>query len=518
MSDAAIEIGGLALSMGGRVLLDGADLVIRSGECVLLAGPSGSGKTVFLKTLAGILRAGEGGCATEGRIRVAGRAGIVFQDAALFAGLSVEDNIRFALDHRPGGPRDPARIRALIAEFSLPGAARVHQLSGGQRGRTAVARTLAFDPPVLLYDEPTSGLDPALRDRVARTIREVHDSHGKTTVIASHDLASLLPIADRVIVLDPAARTLREVKREEAEAILREVEAAAAPEVETEAGAGVRRPSALARAGGAVVEAAARLGDAAIAALLVLAAIVPRPPRIRWGLRHIGYYLRLVAGPSAVVYLGSSGLLIGFIATFFTFRFLPFRQYTEPLLIDDLVAALGYAMYRILVPLIGSILLAARSGGAVAADIGNRCFAGELDAMRSLGVEPRRYLLAGVVQSFVIGVPLLMGIAFVLAREAGFVVFAFTHPEEEPLFWHWHFALLLATPGSALWKGTGWLVAKLLIGALGIAGISYFLGARPKRSGREVSDAVTAAVIWGTIFVLLVHFLFSFFEFQDVPR
>ncbi|MBN1417200.1 MAG: ABC transporter permease [Planctomycetes bacterium] len=516
MSDAAIEVRGLTLAMGGRVLLDGADLLIRPGECVLLAGPSGSGKTVFLKTLAGILRSGEeGGCMIRGRIRVAGRAGIVFQDAALLAGLTVEGNLRFALDHRPDGARDAARIPSLIAEFGLPARARVHHLSGGQRGRTAVARTLAFDPPVILYDEPTSGLDPALRDRVARTIREVHGSHGKTTLVASHDLASLLPIADRVIVLDPSSRRLREVGREDAEAVLREVEEATSPEATVRE---VRAPSPFARAGRALVESAARIGDAAVAALFVLGALIPHPPRIRWGVRHLGYYLRLVAGPSAIVYLGSSGLLIGFIATFFTFRFLPFRQYTEPLLIDDLVAALGYAMYRILVPLIGSILLAARSGGAVAADIGNRSFAGELDAMRSLGVEPRRYLLAGVVQSFVVGAPLLIGIAFVLAREAGFVVFGFTHPGEEPLYWHWHFGLLLADPGSALWKGTGWLLAKLLIGALGIAGISYFLGARPKRSGREVSDAVTAAVIWGTVFVLLVHFLFSFFEFQDVPR
>ena len=100
--------------------------------------------------------------------------------------------------------------------------------------------------------------------------------------------------------------------------------------------------------------------------------------------------------------LSDSGwLIVGFTGTYFTFRFLPFRLYTQPLLIDELLASIGFALYRILVPVLATILIAARCGAAIAADVGVKQYGGQIDAMQTLGVKPRLYLLIPIVLAFI---------------------------------------------------------------------------------------------------------------------
>ena len=162
---AAVRVENLTLRAGNRVLLSDASMAIQEGELAVLLGGSGTGKSLLLRLLAGILPEGDG-VVHEGTAEVTkGFPGLVFQEGALFEELSALENLRFAADHGKG--RDEKRLGELLERFQLDASLRLPHASGGQRRRVAVARTLASDPPVLLFDEPTAGLDPDVSAEVA---------------------------------------------------------------------------------------------------------------------------------------------------------------------------------------------------------------------------------------------------------------------------------------------------------------------------------------------------------------
>ncbi len=245
-----------------------------------------------------------------------------------------------------------------------------------------------------------------------------------------------------------------------------------------------------------------------------VAALLPVWRHPLWGLRFLLHYLRLVAGPSAWAYLAISGAIIGFVTTYFTFRFLPFAKYTEPLIIEDLLMSIGFALYRILVPVLATILIAARCGAAVASDIGNKSYSRQLDALRTIGVNPRFYLLTSILYSFLLGTPLLTWISYQVSAATSLAAFTATHAERGPDFWQAFFHRRLVLPDAMLFAGTGWLLAKLLLCGAGIGLIAYYRGAAPKHSGRNVSDGITSSILWSTLYVLIVHFVFAFVEFE----
>jgi len=163
-----------------------------------------------------------------------------------------------------------------------------------------------------------------------------------------------------------------------------------------------------------------------------------------------------------------------------------------------------------------TVLLAARCGAAIASDVGNRAYGHQLDAMRSLGASPGRYLLTNVVLAFLVGTPVVTAIGFLFARWTSLVVFIYHHGDlHTSVFWERHFGRDLLQPGDILPVGTGWLLAKTLLCGLGIGGIAYFRAVRPAASGVEVSRGITSTVIRATLFVLLVHFSFAFVEFDN---
>ena len=183
-------------------------------------------------------------------------------------------------------------------------------------------------------------------------------------------------------------------------------------------------------------------------------------PRLRWGGRFFAHYLRLVGGVSAWIYLILAGLIIGFTATYFTFKFLPFRLYTQPLLIDELLASIGFALYRFLVPVLATILIAARCGAAVAADVGVKQYGGQVDALRTLGVKPKAYLLVPIVLAFIVATPMLEWLAYSSARLISLATFHATHPAIGPYFWEQHFYRNLDDCRPQLAAGVGLGAAK----------------------------------------------------------
>jgi ABC-type multidrug transport system ATPase subunit/ABC-type transporter Mla maintaining outer membrane lipid asymmetry permease subunit MlaE len=517
MTDApALRIEGLTVGTAQRTLLTDVSLAVAPGEIVLIAGPSGGGKSVFLKLVSGLIHGRTPGFTVTGRIEVLGEevlsrpdaglgtVGLVFQDFALFDGMTAARNVAFAIDHRrPALTKSEGRaLRSeLIGGLGLPEQAPVRSLSGGQRQRVAIARAMAFDPKILAYDEPTSGLDPAMRDRVAERIRET----GHTTLVVTHDLRGLIGIADRILLLDPKAASLVEVSRENAPDRLQALEVEIPPR--RPAPSPFRHPvKALLAFFAATSRAFESLG-------IALLHLLPRWPSVRWGFRFLWMYLKAVAGPGALVYFFMSGVVIGVVATYFTFNFLPYRQFTEPLILDDMVAALGFGLHRILVPLLLTILLAARAGAAVSADISTRVVGRQTDAMRTLGARPSRYLLTGVLWAFLIGTPIISLLAYVGAQAASACVFAVMAPDQSLHAWSAMFGKFLVEPDALFLKGTDWVVAKVLIAAFGIAVVSYFKGAEPKDSPEDVARAITSTVIRATAFCLVVHMVFALIEF-----
>lgn len=524
--DGGIALAGLSVSVQGRTLLESASAVFPEGAVSLLIGASGAGKSVLVKILAGLIGREDRDFAISGSVRIAGEevldgapsgrdrphVGIVFQNFALFDELSPEDNVRFARDHRPGGrgaaqDADPA---SLLAEFGVPAGTQVRALSGGQKQRLAIARTLAYDPPAVIYDEPTSGLDPVNAERVARRIRETCLAHRKTTIVVTHDYEHLAGFADAIYLLDPDKKALVPLDVGALGDLSRDLPGASSYEV-----CGPRWPEPPAakatRLGKGLLEATGKVIEDAV---MLPAALVPSWRSPRWGLRYLFHYLGLVASPSAWLYFGSAGLISGFVSTHFVFKFLPHKKYTEPLIADELLNGLGFALYRILVPVLLTILVAARCGAAVASDVGNRVHGHQIDAFRSMGVSPRRYLLTGILLAFLAGTPLLVGVGFLAARFTSLAVYVHDHPENGPEYWDGHFHRDLRIPGELLYRGTGWLLLKVLLCGLGVGAIAYHVGAMPKTSGVEVSGSITRTIIAATLYVLVVHFIFAFIEFD----
>lgn len=523
----AVRVKDLAVTAGDRALLEGASARFPAGDVTLIVGPSGAGKSIFLRVLAGLIDESNSGIEASGEVefdeRVVNSAkrrrsvGLVFQNFALLDELSPIDNVRLASAHRRHRALSDVNVpsaKQLLSELGVPQEVRTASLSGGQRQRLAIARTLAYDPDVILYDEPTSGLDAATAADVAKLIQATHATHPKTSIVVTHDYEALVPIADRLYLLDPETRSLREADRTEWPGMRDKIRPVPTDEVPAGGRSLADRAGDVAkRAGKAVGSFLARTTNVTLETLLAPVWLLPCWKSPVWGLRFLVHYLRLVAGPSAWVYIAISGIIIGFVTTHFTFRFLPYALYTKPLLIEDLLMSMGFALYRILVPVFATILIAARCGAAVASDVGGKSYGQQMDALRTMGIRPRFYLLTPILYSFLIGAPLLNLIGYYSARATSLVVFTATHPDRGPDFWNVYFHRLLAVPDQTFFVGTWWLLAKVLLCAAGIALIAYHRGARPKYSTRDVSIGITATILWSTLYVLVVHFVFAFLEF-----
>jgi NitT/TauT family transport system ATP-binding protein len=185
----------------GTVLaLEDVSFDVADGEFVVLVGPSGCGKTTLLRILAGLETA------TAGEVRVSGEGppGMVFQEASVFPWLSVEDNIAYplAIAGVPARARR-ARVDELLALTSLAEFRRAlpHQLSGGMKQRTAVARALVDDRPILLMDEPFGSLDEQTRVVLQQELLRIWGATRKSVVFITHSVEEALTLADRVLVM-----------------------------------------------------------------------------------------------------------------------------------------------------------------------------------------------------------------------------------------------------------------------------------------------------------------------------
>jgi NitT/TauT family transport system ATP-binding protein len=204
---AAVNIAGLRkeyVSGQGRVLaIDTLDLTIAPGEFLCIVGPSGCGKSTLLRILAGLDHQSAGSITVEAGGWSVQNA-MVFQESGLFPWMSVETNVRFGLMTR-GVPAQEAneRVEAALKLVGLPKFRHhyPHQLSGGMRQRSAIARAFVTDPAMLLMDEPFAALDAQNRVILqAELVRIWHETR-KTVIYVTHSIEEALLMGDRCVIM-----------------------------------------------------------------------------------------------------------------------------------------------------------------------------------------------------------------------------------------------------------------------------------------------------------------------------
>ncbi|MEV4172817.1 ABC transporter ATP-binding protein [Nonomuraea sp. NPDC049709] len=196
--------------------LSGLDLDVRGGELLTLVGPSGCGKSTVFALIAGLTRPTAGQVLIDGA-PVTGPAldrGVVVQQHALFPWRTAQANVEFGLEARAVPIRERARrARELLGVVGLSGVEEryPYELSGGERQLVAIARSLAFDPGVLLMDEPFAGLDARTREWLQERFVRVWRHTGKTVVFVTHDVGEAVCLGRRVAVMTAGPGRVKEV-------------------------------------------------------------------------------------------------------------------------------------------------------------------------------------------------------------------------------------------------------------------------------------------------------------------
>jgi phospholipid/cholesterol/gamma-HCH transport system ATP-binding protein len=196
--------------------LQGLDLTVQKGTTMVVLGKSGVGKSVLLKSIVGLLEPERGsikveeteviGASRETLQEIRRKVGYVFQSGALYDSLTVGENLAFPLEKTKGmkGPEIQDQVMHYLERVGLPDKVNKmpSELSGGQRKRIGVARTIITEPAYLLYDEPTTGLDPQTTKEISELIVELKEDLNITGIAVTHDPYCLHIIADRIAYID----------------------------------------------------------------------------------------------------------------------------------------------------------------------------------------------------------------------------------------------------------------------------------------------------------------------------
>ena len=211
----AIEVKSVRKSFGVQKVLNGIDLTLAQGETLAVLGRSGTGKSVLLKLIVGLQQPDSGSIRIHGQ-EIAGatyrqlsdirkKIGFLFQSAALYDSLTVEENVAFPLQRHLQLPESQwkQRVRELLANVGLekdldkmPA-----DISGGMRKRVGLARALALEPDILLFDEPTAGLDPITSGEIGALILSLQKDRNLASIVVTHDMHGARAVSDRLVLM-----------------------------------------------------------------------------------------------------------------------------------------------------------------------------------------------------------------------------------------------------------------------------------------------------------------------------
>ena len=203
-------------SFGEQHVLDGISLTIARGETLAVLGRSGTGKSVLLKLIIGLANPDAGSIRIQGQeisglglnemnlLRI--KMGFLFQNAALYDSLTVEQNVAFPLERHTKMTQSERsdRVKEVLSSVGMERdlGKMPSDISGGMQKRVGLARALALQPEILLLDEPTAGLDPITSSEIDELVLKLQKERGLTSVVVTHDLHSARTIANRLVLLD----------------------------------------------------------------------------------------------------------------------------------------------------------------------------------------------------------------------------------------------------------------------------------------------------------------------------
>jgi len=215
-----ITVERLTARFGSNTIFENVSFEVYKGEIFVILGGSGCGKSTLMKHMIGLYEAESGKVVINGidvtkadekklrKVRLG--IGVAFQSGSLFGSMTLAENVALPLQEYTD--LSPELIDLIVKmklgmvqlagyENHLP-----EELSGGMKKRAGLARAMAMDPTVLFFDEPSAGLDPITSAELDSLIKSINAGMGTTMVIVTHELQSILNIADRIIMLDKAAR------------------------------------------------------------------------------------------------------------------------------------------------------------------------------------------------------------------------------------------------------------------------------------------------------------------------
>jgi lipopolysaccharide export system ATP-binding protein len=206
---ALLEVRNLQKWYGRRHVVRGVDFQVNAGEVVGLLGPNGAGKTTSFRMTIGLIDADKGEVVFDGkdvtRLPMYQRAragmGYLAQDSSVFKQLTVEDNLMAILETRKGlsGAQRRARQDELLSQFGLQKVrkTRANRVSGGERRRLEIARSLITEPKLIMLDEPFAGIDPITVAEIQVEIRALVEQHGIAILLTDHQFRETLEVTDR---------------------------------------------------------------------------------------------------------------------------------------------------------------------------------------------------------------------------------------------------------------------------------------------------------------------------------
>jgi len=215
-SKKVISIRGLKKSFGDQQVLRGVDLDLYQGENLVVLGRSGTGKSVLIKIISGLLRADSGKVMVlgedvtkineDGMQKLRLDIGFSFQNSALYDSMTVRKNLEFPLVRNQRKLSRGEIDKAVETVLDAVGLSQTinqmpAELSGGQRKRIGIARTLILTPKIMLYDEPTAGLDPITCIEINQLINEVQEKYKTSSIIITHDMTCAKHTGDRITLL-----------------------------------------------------------------------------------------------------------------------------------------------------------------------------------------------------------------------------------------------------------------------------------------------------------------------------
>jgi phospholipid/cholesterol/gamma-HCH transport system ATP-binding protein len=219
---AAVVLQGLQKAFGAQRVLDGIDLTVSSGETLVVLGRSGTGKSVLLKLIIGLQKPDSGSIRIHGEEITSAnieavnvlrkKMGFLFQHAALYDSLTVEENVAFPLRRhtKMTASERGDRVKELLAGVGMEGELKKmpSDISGGMQKRVGLARALALEPSILLLDEPTAGLDPITSHEIDELILTLQEERNVASIVVTHDLHSAKIIADRIVLLQQGSAVI----------------------------------------------------------------------------------------------------------------------------------------------------------------------------------------------------------------------------------------------------------------------------------------------------------------------